>query len=340
VYISDYTNKAVYKYEASSGTVTTLVDSATLSSPYGVAVDSNFDVYIADAENVAVYKYEASSGTVTTLVDSATLSSPNRIAVDSNSDVYIADITNKAVYKYEASPGNTRYLQSYDDDASIGWFMCADEAQSAYPTSTAEALGDCSLNGIAWQREVLTTSDVYFFSTAEALAYAISVVNETSCVGSGFDDIMDTICDYVLKLPPFSCSRDEYEGTFDIIGTAYGNSELLYISLVVVLARLLWILRLLLPARMSARATRRLTIGLDAACPRDANVETPAAVEMPALVPNPMNAQFDVGALRAEFQAELRKLEAKLEAKHEAEMSQLRTELRAAGNTAIPFHSG
>ena len=69
---------------------------------------------------------------------------------------------------------------------------------------------------------------------------------------------------------------------------------------------------------------------------RAANVEAPVPVEMPAVVSNPIITQFDVGALRAEFQAEFKKLEAK----HEAEISQLRAELRAAGNTAVPFHSG
>ena len=77
---------------------------------------------------------------------------------------------------------------------------------------------------------------------------------------------------------------------------------------------------------------------------RAANVEAPEPVEMPAVVSNPIITQFDVGALRAEFQAEIKKLEAefeaKLEAKLEAKISQLRAELREAGNAAIPPHSG
>jgi len=118
LYVADTGNNRVRKVSAATGLITTVAGTgssgyngdniaatnATLSSPYGIAVDSSGNLYIADTYNNRVRKVAAATGIVTTaaigyykeLLIPAPLqrdlpSGPSGIAVDSAGNVYFAD---------------------------------------------------------------------------------------------------------------------------------------------------------------------------------------------------------------------------------------------------------
>ncbi len=123
VYVADQNNHVIRKISA-SGNISTFagvlgqgpgfVDgpgtSASFSSPFGVAVDPQFNVYVADSGNNAIRKIKP-DGTVSTLAGvssgqagykdggaaQALFNIPNGVAVDKNSTVYVADWGNNMV---------------------------------------------------------------------------------------------------------------------------------------------------------------------------------------------------------------------------------------------------
>ena len=108
--------------------------------------------------------------------------------------------------------------------------------QSSFPSTSAEALGTCSLNGITWQIDHATG---HFFSSSDAGECFIAAAPSSACS----DATLHSICDYVGELPPYSCSREVPQGAYDVIGTATANSELFYLILVTILARLLFLFK-------------------------------------------------------------------------------------------------
>jgi len=96
-----------------------LATAATLSSPYGVAVDASGNIYIADYGNSRIRKVAASTGVITTvagssnigyagdggLATSARLSSPRDVAIDVAGNIYISDTTNNVIRKVNAYSG-------------------------------------------------------------------------------------------------------------------------------------------------------------------------------------------------------------------------------------------
>ncbi len=151
MYIADYNNHRIRKVTVSTGIITTVVGtginsysgdngqatSATLSNPYGLALDiagysffyyllSSFNyvvvalignVYIADQSNNRIRKVTMSSGIITTVAGSggfgysgdniaatsALLYSPQGVAVDVSGNVYIADTFNNRMRKVTIS---------------------------------------------------------------------------------------------------------------------------------------------------------------------------------------------------------------------------------------------
>ena len=67
------------------------VSTATLDSPYGVAVDSSGNVFIADHGNSHVYKEVWNGDSYTEIAGPSVFSSPWALAVDANDNLYIAD---------------------------------------------------------------------------------------------------------------------------------------------------------------------------------------------------------------------------------------------------------
>ena len=122
VYVADQNNHVIRKISASgnintfaglvqgSGFVDGPGTSARFSSPFGVAVDQQFNVYVADSGNHAIRKIKP-DGTVSTLAGvssgqagykdggaaQALFNIPNGVAVDKNSTVYVADWGNNMV---------------------------------------------------------------------------------------------------------------------------------------------------------------------------------------------------------------------------------------------------
>ena len=138
------------------------------------------------------------------------------------------------LYKYETATGSVTTLQLHS--GTVGWFLCEDEAQSSFPATSAEALGTCSLNGVTWQ---IDHAPAYFFSSSDAGEFFIAAAPSSACS----DATLHSICDYVGELPPYSCSREVSQGAYDVIGTATANSELFYLILVTILARLLFLFK-------------------------------------------------------------------------------------------------
>ncbi len=129
LYIADSYNHRVRKV-STSGTITTVAGdgsgdfggdggpatNASLSSPYGVAVDTAGNLYIADSGNDRVRKV-STSGTITTVAGNGTqgfsgdggpatnasLHTPAGVAVDTAGNLYIADSYNHRVRKVSTS---------------------------------------------------------------------------------------------------------------------------------------------------------------------------------------------------------------------------------------------
>jgi uncharacterized protein (TIGR03437 family) len=130
LYIADSANNRIRKVTKSTGKIATIAGngtvqysgdggsatSASLNTPYGVAVDSAGNVYIADFLNQAVRKVN-SSGTISTVAGtnvfgfsgdggpgtSAQLNRPFGLAVDSSGNLYIADSNNYCIRKLDTS---------------------------------------------------------------------------------------------------------------------------------------------------------------------------------------------------------------------------------------------
>jgi sugar lactone lactonase YvrE len=133
VYIVDFQNKRIRKVNAATGLITTVAGngstgyngdgiaatSASLSSPYGVAVDKFGNIYIADSQNNRIRKVTVSTGLISTVAGSgisgyngdgiaattAKLNNPKRVAVDTAGNIYISDGYNYRIRKVSIATG-------------------------------------------------------------------------------------------------------------------------------------------------------------------------------------------------------------------------------------------
>ena len=131
LYIAEYFGSRIRKVDAATGNISTVAGtgtfgfggdggaatSATLSYPFGVALDSAGNLYIADAFNHRIRKVDAATGNISTVAGtgtsgfggdggaatSATLSSPQGVALDGSGNLYIADTTNRRIRKVDTS---------------------------------------------------------------------------------------------------------------------------------------------------------------------------------------------------------------------------------------------
>ncbi len=130
LYIADSANNRIRKVTKSTGKISTFAGngsvqyagdggsatSASLNTPYGVAVDSSGNVFIADFLNHVIRKVNA-SGTISTVAGtnvfgfsgdggpgtSAQLNRPFGLAVDGAGNLYIADSNNYCIRKLDTS---------------------------------------------------------------------------------------------------------------------------------------------------------------------------------------------------------------------------------------------
>ncbi len=115
VYIADHTNNRIRKVDT-SGVITTFA-STGISSPRGLAVDSDDKVYVAQNHRILKIDGSTTPPTITTVAGtgssgfsgdggaatSAQLDEPFGVAIDSDGDIYIADAGNHRVRKVDVS---------------------------------------------------------------------------------------------------------------------------------------------------------------------------------------------------------------------------------------------
>src|SRR5438876_40075 len=112
VYVADYGNDRIQKFDASGTFVTTWGRSGPgngqFKGPYGVATDGSGHVYVADTNNHRIQKFDASGTFVATWGSSGSgngqFQSPSGVATDGSGHVYVADTNNHRIQEF-ASPG-------------------------------------------------------------------------------------------------------------------------------------------------------------------------------------------------------------------------------------------
>jgi serine/threonine-protein kinase len=103
--VIDISNNLLRIYNATTGTPsTTMPTLPTTGSPYGVAVDSAFNVYVTDSLNKQVNIYN-SAGFQSKFLSTNWV--PYGIAVDAHNNVYVTDITNSQVHIFNSSGSET-----------------------------------------------------------------------------------------------------------------------------------------------------------------------------------------------------------------------------------------
>jgi hypothetical protein len=116
IYISDYANSRIRKVTVSTGIITTVAGngtnsfsgdgaaatSATISTPFGIAIDASNNIYFADQGNFRIRKITASTGFISTicgngtnsftgdagLASAATISDVHALALDASGNIY------------------------------------------------------------------------------------------------------------------------------------------------------------------------------------------------------------------------------------------------------------
>ena len=171
VYVSDTLNGRIRKVSADTGLITTVAGggvccalgdggvatAAYLSSPTGVAVDTDGNIYVADDGNARIRKITVATDIITTVAGSGTagysgdggqatsaqLNHPTSVAVDTNGNLYIADTSNNRVRKVTAATGIITTLAGDGTAGFSGDGAAASAAQLRAPKGVAvDATGD------------------------------------------------------------------------------------------------------------------------------------------------------------------------------------------------------
>jgi uncharacterized protein (TIGR03437 family) len=171
LYIADYGNNRIRK--VTNGTITTVAGSATngfngdggsavnasLSHPYGIAVDSGGNLYISDTGNNAIRKVV--NGQITTIAGggslfvesgpatSAQFSLPYGVAVDSVGKVYVADVDNNRVRLLTPSAPNVIAAMTHNGSFTQG------QSAATYTITLSNALPGLPTAGTVTVTEIV-----------------------------------------------------------------------------------------------------------------------------------------------------------------------------------------
>jgi sugar lactone lactonase YvrE len=112
LYVADYTNNIVYKYNVATGVATSFITS--LTKPTGIVFDASGNIYISQF-NGSVYSFNSTGGAQTLLVTGGTGTATNPksaygLAIDASANLYIADYTGGNIYKYTTATATTAII--------------------------------------------------------------------------------------------------------------------------------------------------------------------------------------------------------------------------------------
>ncbi len=111
VYVTDFYNNRIQKFDANGGFLTTWGTSgsgpAQFTNPYGVGTDASENVYVTDTGNNRVQKFDA-NGTFLAMWGSygaavGQFNVPAGVAVDGSGNVFVADFLNHRIEKFDTS---------------------------------------------------------------------------------------------------------------------------------------------------------------------------------------------------------------------------------------------
>ncbi|MES2108527.1 MAG: DUF2341 domain-containing protein [Bacteroidota bacterium] len=101
LYVADYDNNAIKKYNSSGTFISTFINGGSLSGPVGIVFDSSGNAYVLNYSNGRILKYNSSGTLQSTIVTG--LGSPTGITIDASDIIYVCDSDNDRVRKYSTS---------------------------------------------------------------------------------------------------------------------------------------------------------------------------------------------------------------------------------------------
>ena len=188
VYIADYDNDVVRKWNVATQTLTTLnTDASPLNGPQGLAVDAAGNVYIADSINNALKKWSVATNTVETINTTASpFSNPVGVALDGAGNVYVADNGNNVIKMWSPSTQTVSVLPAAGLKGPQG--VAVDAAGNVY-----FAEGTLSNNSAVKVISAATQAVSILISSGLNIPRGVAVD------GSGNVYVVDTVNDAVKK---------------------------------------------------------------------------------------------------------------------------------------------
>jgi alpha-tubulin suppressor-like RCC1 family protein len=176
VYFAEYALNQVRKYEASTGTIVTVVGDGTASStgdnglavnatvnqPRGIAIDIEGNIYVSETQGNRIRKIDT-SGYITTIATSAEgLSGPMGIDVDSIGNLYVVNSTGNTILKFtpdttQIIPNSifpvttTEYSPTTTTNADMAWSINKTSDGGYVVTSSTDYDGSSTISGI-WHK--------------------------------------------------------------------------------------------------------------------------------------------------------------------------------------------
>ncbi|MBI2264669.1 MAG: IPT/TIG domain-containing protein [Armatimonadetes bacterium] len=158
VYVADYNNGRIQKFNNSGGFLTKWGSSGNgdgqFNKPRGIAVDSNGNVYVADYFNARIQKFTGTGAFVTKWGVAGNgdgqFSGPVGVGVDSAGNVYVSDFGNNRIQKFDGS-GNfiTKWGSqgSGDGQFSNPYGIAVDSAGNVYVADDGHRVQKFSTSG-------------------------------------------------------------------------------------------------------------------------------------------------------------------------------------------------